>query len=310
MCVLGYAGHQPVEQLAALPGPAGRRPRSTRRPRSRDRAGRRRSAAPARPARAGARPASRPGRPRRSSRSRRGADRVPCSAHSSVDLPDPLRPIRAMTARRGGAVDAPARPTCTVDDGQSRPAEYRLAIGPRRCGSAGVAGAQCRAADAARRGPSTAVGTSQQSGRADDRRHDGEWPARRPGRPTSHRPSPVSSTIRSANGTTRSSRCSAITTETPEVVDQPGQSGQHLLGRRRVERGGRLVEHQHPRVHGQHRADGHPLLLAARQRAQVADAQRGDAEQVEGLLDPAAHRLAGRARAAPCRRRAPPRRCR
>ena len=105
----------------------------------------------------------------------------------------------------------------------------------------------------------------------------------------------MSSTIRSANGTTRSSRCSASSTETPEVVHQPGERGQHLLGRGRVERRGRLVEHEQPRVHGQHRADRDPLLLPAGERAQVAGAQVGDAEQVEGLLDPAAHGVGGQA---------------
>ena len=75
-----------------------------------------------------------------------------------------------------------------------------------------------------------------------------------------------------------------------EVVDQPGQRGEHLLGRGRVERGRRLVEDEQPRVHGEHRADRDPLLLAAGEGAQVAVAQVGDAEQVEGLLDPAAHR--------------------
>jgi hypothetical protein len=42
-------------------------------------------------------------------------------------------------------------------------------------------------------------------------------------------------------------------------------------------------------VGGQHGADGDPLLLAARQRAQRPAAQLGEAEQVEGLLHPLAH---------------------
>ena len=33
----------------------------------------------------------------------------------------------------------------------------------------------------------------------------------------------------------------------PEVVDQSGQRAQHLLGRGRVQGGGWLVEHKHPR---------------------------------------------------------------
>ena len=76
-----------------------------------------------------------------------------------------------------------------------------------------------------------------------------------------------------------------------EVVHQPGDRRQHVLGGRRVEGRGRLVEHQQPRVHREHRADRHPLLLPAGERAQVPVTQVGDAEQVEGLLDAAPHRL-------------------
>ena len=76
-----------------------------------------------------------------------------------------------------------------------------------------------------------------------------------------------------------------------EVVHQPGDRGQHVLRGGRVEGRGRLVEHQQSRMHGQHRADRHPLLLPARQGAQVSVPQVGDAEQVEGLLDPAPHGL-------------------
>ena len=74
-----------------------------------------------------------------------------------------------------------------------------------------------------------------------------------------------------------------------EVVDEAGDGGEHLLGGRRVERRGRLVEHEDARVGGEHRADGDTLLLPARQRAQGAAAQVGDAEEVERLLDPLAH---------------------
>ena len=76
-----------------------------------------------------------------------------------------------------------------------------------------------------------------------------------------------------------------------EVVDEAGDRGEHLLGRGGIERGGRLVEHQHPGVGGEHRADGDALLLAARQGPQGSVAQLGDAEQVERLLDPLAHHV-------------------
>ncbi len=76
-----------------------------------------------------------------------------------------------------------------------------------------------------------------------------------------------------------------------EVVHQPGDRGEHLLGSRRVERGGRLVQDQYPGVRGQHRTDGDALLLAAGQLVQRAVAQVGETEQVEGLLDALAHHL-------------------
>ena len=76
-----------------------------------------------------------------------------------------------------------------------------------------------------------------------------------------------------------------------EVVDQARDGREDLLGRRRVEGGGGLVEDQHAGVGGQHRPDGDALLLAAREGAQVAGAQVGDAQQVERLLDAAAHGL-------------------
>ncbi len=78
-----------------------------------------------------------------------------------------------------------------------------------------------------------------------------------------------------------------------EVVHQPLEDGQHLLGRARVERRGRLVQDQDARVHGEHRADRDALLLPAGEGAQRAVAQVGEAEQVEGLLHPAAHDVAG-----------------
>ena len=53
-----------------------------------------------------------------------------------------------------------------------------------------------------------------------------------------------------------------------EVVHQAGQRTEDLFGRGRIEGRGRLVEHQQPRRRGQDRPDGHPLLLAARERPQ------------------------------------------
>ena len=78
-----------------------------------------------------------------------------------------------------------------------------------------------------------------------------------------------------------------------EVAHQAGQRGEHLLGGGGVERGGGLVEDEQARVHGQHGAEGHPLLLTPGEGAQVPGAQVGDAEEVQRLLDPASHRAGG-----------------
>ena len=53
-----------------------------------------------------------------------------------------------------------------------------------------------------------------------------------------------------------------------EVVHDPVQGGEHLLGCDRVERRGRLVEHEDLRPGGEDRGDGDPLLLPSRERAQ------------------------------------------
>ena len=75
-----------------------------------------------------------------------------------------------------------------------------------------------------------------------------------------------------------------------EVVVEPVQRGDHVLGAPRIELAGRLVEDQHPRLQRQSGGDRDPLPLAAGEGAEIATAQRGDAEQVEHLLDPLAHR--------------------
>ena len=95
-----------------------------------------------------------------------------------------------------------------------------------------------------------------------------------------------------------------------DVVDQPGERGEHVLGGGRVECGRRLVEHEEPRVHGQHRADRDPLLLPAGQGAQVARRAGRRCRAGRGSPRPGGASSPAAGRAAPCRRRAPPRRCR
>ena len=226
------------------------------------------------------------------------ACRDPAAPTAATTCPQPLRPISAVTLparERRGRPRGP-RPcgrartvTPRAVRPASRPSTSARASGGRRAGRARGPRAARRRAPSAGAATSPASRPSSTSGGT-----TGESASRSRG--VAHAQPAVAGaagTIRSANGTTRSSRCSATSTVTPEVVDQPGQRGEHVLGRGRVERGGRLVEHQQPRVHRQHRADRDPLLLPARQGPQVAVAQLGDAEQVEGLLDPAAHRVGG-----------------
>ena len=80
-----------------------------------------------------------------------------------------------------------------------------------------------------------------------------------------------------------------------EVVDEAGDRGQHVLSAGRVQGRRGLVEDDDLGVGGEHRADGDALLLAAGELAQCRPTQVGDAEDVEGLLDPLAHRRGGEA---------------
>jgi hypothetical protein len=77
----------------------------------------------------------------------------------------------------------------------------------------------------------------------------------------------------------------------PKVMHQAGDRCQHLLGGNRIQRGSRLVEHQHARVSRQHRADRDPLLLAAGDLMQGPLAQLRQAQQIERLLHALTHHL-------------------
>ena len=90
-----------------------------------------------------------------------------------------------------------------------------------------------------------------------------------------------------------------------EVVHEASDGREHVLGRVRVERGRRFVEHERARVRGEHGTDRDSLLLPARERAERPGAELGDPEEVERLLDALAHHVGPAARAAPSRRRAP-----
>ena len=75
-----------------------------------------------------------------------------------------------------------------------------------------------------------------------------------------------------------------------QVVDEPVQRRQDLFGSHGVQSRRRLVENQHPWAGGQHGGDGDTLLLPSGQLPQAAIAQLGQAHDVEGLLEPPAHR--------------------
>ena len=74
-----------------------------------------------------------------------------------------------------------------------------------------------------------------------------------------------------------------------QVMHEASDGGEHLFGGGWIERRGRLVQNQDPGVSGQHRSDGDPLLLAARQLMEGPVSQVGDTQEIEGLLDPLAH---------------------
>ena len=83
----------------------------------------------------------------------------------------------------------------------------------------------------------------------------------------------------------------------PEVVDEALQRREDLLGRPWVERRRGLVENEHLRMRCQDGADRDALLLPGGQCLQRAVAKFREAQQVERLLDPAAHDLIRQAQA-------------
>ena len=78
-----------------------------------------------------------------------------------------------------------------------------------------------------------------------------------------------------------------------EVVDEPRQRVEHVLGGRRIECRRRLVEDEYPGRRRQHRPDGHALLLTSGQGGQRTVSHLVQAQQVEGVLDPATHHPGG-----------------
>ena len=242
-----------------------------------------------------------------------------CSAHSSDDLPEPLRPITATTSPRGTWRSTPAqRDDVAVAHHQPAPVEPapRVLAAPRA--TTVTSGRRNQGVEALAEAAGLAAGVAHrqrhrvpagQAAELHDRRGE-----RRRGRARSAAAERAEPSVEQHDGVGVLHHplepVLGHDDGDAEVVDEPGDGGEHLLGGGGVERRGRLVEHEDPRVGGEHRADGDALLLAARERAQGAAAQLGDAEQVERLLHPLAHHRLGARRAAPWRRPAPPPPCR
>ena len=216
---------------------------------------------------------------------------LPCRVHSNEDFPEPLRPISAVTvpgrSRSDTSCTASVDPWVTVMPRASRPPAV-----VDSASSAGGVPSRSRRPLARRRASRTVSGSGCQ-------------PA---ARPSSTRGGATGESVSRSAGNTRTQPAAAVEHDErvgerhhplepvlgqhhrdAEVVDEPGQGGEHVLGGGRVEGRGGFVEDQDPRVHGQHRPDGDALLLAAGEPAQVARTQVGDAEQVEGLLDASPH---------------------
>jgi hypothetical protein len=76
-----------------------------------------------------------------------------------------------------------------------------------------------------------------------------------------------------------------------EVVVEPHQRREHVVGTLGIELRRRFVEHQRLRSRRQRARDGAALAFAARERRRIAIAQVRDPEGVEHLLHSTAHRL-------------------
>ena len=211
-------------------------------------------------------------------------------------MPAPLRPISATTspARSAGRRRAaPGRPPYRTTRRAPRPPlagrRRRRDRGGRRAAARQLAGAAPGVAHRQRqRRP------AGQPAELDDRRRDRRG-RQHLGRGADHQRAAAAGDEHHAVGVLHDALEPVLGHQhgDAEVVHQPLQHGEHVLGRGRVEGGGRLVEDEDARVRGEHRADGDALLLAGGQRGERPVAQPGEAEQVERVLDPAAHRVGG-----------------
>ena len=225
----------------------------------------------------------------------------PDSARSSVVLPEPLRPNSATTspARTSRSTSRTTRATAEHDaepagrDAASSPG--RAAASDRRRHAARSSGSRSACGTRVADGEGQRVPSEQAPEAGDGRRTGVGREDARPACRGRRRARRSTSTARSASGAARSSRCSATTTVVPRSALRrvSAASTSSAPCGSSCDVGSSST-----------RADGAAASAPAiTQRcrsppdsvAGVAVAEVGDAERVEGLLDPAAHRLLGEA---------------
>jgi hypothetical protein len=102
-------------------------------------------------------------------------------------------------------------------------------------------------------------------------------------------PEPSTTMIESAYCTTRSSRCSEHTIVSPRSPTSLVRAARTSSAACGIERRGGLVQHEHPRLSGQHGAQRNALALPGAQGGDRPVAKIGQTQKVECVLDPAAH---------------------
>ena len=178
------------------------------------------------------------------------------SAHSSDDFPEPLRPISATTSPAAQVEVDPAQRDARRRSARRARAPSSATVGPR--GGRGRRAAARRRRGASRSGPARRRASRTDSG-------SGSQPARRPSRTTGgasvgRRPAPAAGVVCVAAAVAVEEHDAVGVLHHPleavlghhdgdaEVVHEPGDGGEHLLGGGGVERGRRLVEHEDARV--------------------------------------------------------------
>ena len=273
--------------------------------------GQRPAAPPVRPSRgsgsrSGSAAAARPGRrsatrPRVGSSARRRVAAASTCRRRCVPSAPPARRGRSSATRREDR--GPSRSSCQTRVERSAAAAGAARRDEAACVCPGVAGvpAGC-AAGAARRSRSAARAAltpgagwqpearEQPRARRLERRGGVAAHSRNAGERVAHDPAGDPSRSRGRRPRQRSSRCSASSIVTSEVLVEPPQRPDQLIAGDRVELRGRLVEHDQRGAAGERGAERDALELAAGQLRRRAVEQMGDPERERRLLDAARDR--------------------